>query len=59
MVDTDVSASELYPAWSALSLDERIEGSELLRREDAQEFFRSLSPSDQAELVLALSVLIH
>ena len=26
MVDTDVSAPELYQAWSALSLDERIEG---------------------------------
>jgi magnesium transporter len=55
MVDTDVSAPELYQAWSALSLDERIERFELLRREEAQEFFRSLSPSDQAELILALS----
>jgi hypothetical protein len=54
MVDTDVSAPELYQAWSALSLDERIEGFELLRREEAQEFFRNLSPSDQAGLILTL-----
>ena len=55
MVDTVVSASELYQAWPALSLDERMEGFELLRREEAQQFFRSLSPSDQAELILAVS----
>jgi hypothetical protein len=51
MVDTVVSASELYQAWSTLSLDERIEGFELFRREEAQEFFRSLSLSDQTELI--------
>ena len=55
MAEKGLSQSDLYSAWPALSMDERVEGFELLPREDAEEFFLQLSARDQAAIVLALS----
>src|SRR4030095_2437198 len=46
--------SELYEAWPVLSLEERVEGFEFLKRDDADDFFLQLSARDRAELLLAL-----
>ena len=54
MAEKGLSQSDLYNAWPALSTDERVEGFELLQREDAEEFFLQLSARDQAAIVLAL-----
>ena len=45
---------ELYDAWPVLSKDERVEGFELLQRDDADAFFLQLSVRDRANLVLGL-----
>ncbi|MGH7815790.1 MAG: magnesium transporter [Candidatus Binatia bacterium] len=45
---------ELYDAWPVLSKDERVEGFELLQRDDADGFFLQLSVRDRANLVLGL-----
>jgi len=50
-----VSFAELYDAWPALSIEERVEGFEILPRGDAEEFFLKLTPRDQAEMILVLS----
>jgi magnesium transporter len=52
--DDRLSAQELREAWWALSLDERLEGFLLLPRGEAEDLFFSLSPAEQAALVLAL-----
>ena len=49
-----VTPSELYEAWPTLSLEERVEGFEYLKRHDADDFFLQLSARDRAELLLAL-----
>jgi magnesium transporter len=49
-----LSAQDLREAWWALSLDERLEGFLLLPRGEAEDLFFSLSPAEQAALVLAL-----
>jgi magnesium transporter len=54
MPETALDASELYDVWPVLSMDERVEGFELLRRDDADAFFLQLSARDRAQLVLAL-----
>ena len=54
MADRNFSPSELYEAWRVLSLDERVEGFEFLKRHDADDFFLQLSAGDRAELLLAL-----
>ncbi|MGH7844589.1 MAG: magnesium transporter [Candidatus Binatia bacterium] len=54
MAEKALSQADLYNAWPALSTDERVEGFELLQREDAEEFFLQLSSRDQAAIVLAL-----
>ena len=52
--DDRLSAQDLREAWWALSLDERLEGFRLLPRGEAEDLFFSLSPAEQAALVLAL-----
>jgi magnesium transporter len=49
-----LSASELEDAWRVLSLEERVEGFELLPPPEAEELLRRLDPRDVAELILAL-----
>ncbi len=47
-----LSPEELRDAWPLLDLDERADGLRVLPREDAEDFFISLTPSDQAALLL-------
>jgi magnesium transporter len=54
MADKYFAPSELYDAWPVLSVDERVEGFESLRRNDADVFFLQLSARDRAELISAL-----
>lgn len=54
MADKTLTPSELYEAWPALSMEERVEGFEVLQRDDAEEFFLQLSAQDKARLILAL-----
>ena len=54
MAQKNFTLSELYEAWSVLSLDERIEGFELLKRDDADDFFLQLNTRDRAQLILQL-----
>lgn len=56
MAETSFTPSELYEAWPVLSLEERVEGFEFLRRDDADDFFLQLSARDRAELLMALPV---
>jgi len=56
MAEKNFTISELYEAWSVLSLEERVEGFEFLQRDDADNFFLQLSARDRAALVLALPV---
>jgi len=50
--DDHLSLDELRDAWPLLDLEERSDGLRVLDREDAEEFFISLSPRDQAALLL-------
>ena len=50
--DDHLSLDELRDAWPLLDLEERGDGLRVLDREDAEEFFISLSPRDQAALLL-------
>src|SRR5262245_5933150 len=52
--DDRVSAEELRDAWRVLSARERVEGFLLLPRAGAEDLFFSLTPTDQAALVLSL-----
>ncbi|HET8563970.1 MAG TPA: magnesium transporter, partial [Candidatus Binatia bacterium] len=54
MADKGFAADELDAAWPALSVEERVEGFELLPRDDAEKFFLQLSARDQAQMILAL-----
>ncbi|HEY7321126.1 MAG TPA: magnesium transporter, partial [Candidatus Binatia bacterium] len=54
MADKDFTPTELYEAWSVLSMEERVEGFEFLQREEADDFFLQLNARDRAQLVLAL-----
>ena len=46
--------SELYEAWPVLSMEERVEGFEFLKRDDADDFFLQLNARDRAQLILEL-----
>jgi NitT/TauT family transport system ATP-binding protein len=46
--------AELYEAWPLLSRDERVGGFELLKQDDAEDFFLHLRARDQAQLLLGL-----
>jgi magnesium transporter len=50
--DDALSAEELRDAWPLLDLDERGDGLRVLPREDAEDFFISLSAADHAALLL-------
>ena len=54
MADVNFTPSELYEAWPVLSLEERVEGFEVLKREDADDFFLQLNARDRAQLLTAL-----
>jgi magnesium transporter len=54
MADVNFTPAELYEAWPVLSLEERVEGFEVLKRNDADDFFLQLSARDRAALLLAL-----
>ena len=54
MEEKNFTSSELYDAWSVLSLEERIDAFELLKREAADDFFLQLGARDRAQLLLGL-----
>lgn len=54
MAEKNFTPAELYDAWPVLSLEERVEGFEYLRRDTADDFFLQLNARDRAELLLAL-----
>lgn len=54
MPETTFNAAVLYDAWPVLSVEERVEGFDLLRRDDADNFFLQISARDRAQLVVAL-----
>lgn len=54
MPEANFTPTELYDVWPVLSREERVEGFELLRRDDAEAFFLQLSARDRAQLILAL-----
>jgi magnesium transporter len=54
MAEKSLTLAEFYDAWPVLSTTERVEGFELLQRDDAEEFFLHLSSRDKAQLILAL-----
>jgi magnesium transporter len=56
MAERIFTPAELYEAWPVLSLEERVEGFEFLKRDDADDFFLQLSARDRAELLLALPI---
>ncbi|HVF62118.1 MAG TPA: magnesium transporter [Thermoanaerobaculia bacterium] len=49
-----LSAAELEDAWRVLSLEDRVEGFEILPPAEAEEFLRALDARDIAELMAAL-----
>jgi magnesium transporter len=54
MAEKIFTPSELYEAWPVLSTDARVEGFEVLQREQADDFFLQLNAKDRAQLILAL-----
>ena len=46
MAERNFTPAELYEAWPVLSLEERVEGFEFLKRHDADDFFLQLSARD-------------
>jgi magnesium transporter len=54
MADKVLTAAELYDAWPKLLLAERVDGFELLPRDDADKLFRQLNARARAELILSL-----
>ncbi|HWP57408.1 MAG TPA: magnesium transporter [Candidatus Acidoferrales bacterium] len=54
MIDKIVRLTDLHDAWPVLSLPERVEGFELLSRDEAEEFFLQLSARDRLQLIRAL-----
>jgi magnesium transporter len=54
MAEKNFTPSELYDAWPVLSLEERVEGFEFLKRDVADNFFLQLGARERAQLLLAL-----
>ena len=50
--DDELGVDDLRDAWPLLDLDERGDGLRVLPREDAEDFFIGLSPTDQAALLV-------
>ncbi len=53
-IEQKLSAEELEEAWQILATVDRVEGFELLAREEAEEFLLNLSPYEQAMLLASL-----
>ncbi|MBA3462566.1 MAG: hypothetical protein H0T46_21600 [Deltaproteobacteria bacterium] len=49
--DDELTADELHDAWPLLDLEERADGLRVLPREDAEDYFIGLNPTDQAALL--------
>jgi magnesium transporter len=49
-----LSVDDLRDAWHVLTTDERLEGFRLLPRDHAEDFFFTLGPADQADIIGAL-----
>jgi magnesium transporter len=56
MPEKNFTPAELYDAWPVLSLAERVEGFELLQRDDADNFFLQLGTRARAEPLMALPI---
>lgn len=55
MADKTFTLSELYEAWPVLSDTERVEGFELLARDEAEDFFLQLSARDKTQVIQGLA----
>jgi magnesium transporter len=53
-IDERLSVDELFEAWPALSLEERLDGFRMLPRDESESFLEQLSTRDQFELLEAL-----
>ncbi|MEX0805059.1 MAG: magnesium transporter [Candidatus Binatia bacterium] len=51
MAERAFSSTELYDAWPILSVDEKVEGFQLLPPEEREPFFKQLSARDEAKLL--------
>ena len=51
MAERGFSSTELYEAWPILSLDEKVQGFQLLPQEEREHFFKQLSARDEAQLL--------
>jgi len=54
VAEKNFTPSELYDAWPVLSLEERVEGFECLKRDAADDFLLQLATRERAQLLLAL-----
>lgn len=54
IAEKSFALTELYEAWPVLSVQERVEGFELLQKDAAEDFFLHLSAEHKAQLALAL-----
>ncbi|MBI3001463.1 MAG: magnesium transporter [Deltaproteobacteria bacterium] len=54
MAEKAFALNELYEAWPVLSTAERVEGFELLQRQEAEEFFLQLNAQDKAQVLQGL-----
>jgi len=54
MAEKAFTLNELYEAWPVLSIAERVEGFELLQRQEAEEFFLQLNAQDKAQVLQGL-----
>jgi magnesium transporter len=53
VAEQEFSSSELYEAWTVLSLEDKLEGFKLLPPEERERFFKQLSARDEANLLEA------
>jgi magnesium transporter len=51
MAEGAFSSTELYEAWPILSLDEKVQGFQLLPPQEREHFFKQLSARDEAQLL--------
>ena len=53
MAEQAFSSTELYEAWTVLSVEDKLEGFKLLPSEERERFFKQLSARDEANLLEA------
>ena len=53
MAEQAFSSTELYDAWTVLSVEDKLEGFKLLPPEERERFFNQLSARDEANLLAA------